>query len=257
MGSNRSVKAAAAAALFLISCVSCGIEDYAFLYPVPSGNVSVELNHRATIRLPDIDLTDYYYFTHFAVYYRIYISGSSYPTIHTGNMNDLNPLLYADYNAILPYTNGDTTASTATGSLLTNRNYYTLNVEGAVIENAVLAADARGKTVTLDFMVANPQPVPSLTVDGRQYNLQRSTGSGLFRPAPANRYFFNTSELNAAANVSNTINADVADRAGLDSGGDRYTYAAMYIVVTGIDDNLSPIYSAPTFIGVFLLPSSQ
>ena len=103
--------AAAAAALL----VSCGIEDYAFLYPVPSGDVSVELNHKATIRLPNINLSDYYYFTHFAIYYRIYISGSSYPTIHTGNMNDLNPLLYADYNAILPYTNGDTSASTATG----------------------------------------------------------------------------------------------------------------------------------------------
>ena len=105
-------------------------------------------------------------------------------------------------------------------------------------------------------MAANPQPVPALTLDAQSYNLRRSNGSALFRPMPADRYFFNTRELNAGANVSNTINADVSDRSGLADSGDRYTYAAMYIVVAGIDDNLTPIYSAPTFIGVFLLPAS-
>jgi hypothetical protein len=68
-----------------------------------------------------------------------------------------------------------------------------------------------------------------------------------------NRYFLNTTDLNSSTNVSTTVNADVVEVSS-STGGARYAYVALYIVVTGIDNNYSPIYSAPTFIGVLRLP---
>lgn len=248
----RSIFFLEAVALCAAGLVSCGIEDYVFLPPVPSGNISVTLNYRAVINLPDLNEN----FTHFTIYYRIYISGTSYPTVHTGNMNDLNPALYTDYNAILPYTNNNTTISTSINTLFRNRNYYALTLEGADIDKDVLSKDnAQGRAVTLDFIVTTPQTIPALSIDNQQYNVRRSTGDGLFNPQPANRYFFNTPDLNSSGNVSTMINADVANRSELSESGDRYTYVSMYIVVTGMDDNLSLFYSAPTFIGVFFLPA--
>ncbi|MDR2536547.1 MAG: hypothetical protein LBD29_11020 [Treponema sp.] len=238
---------------FVVSIGSCGIEDYLFLFSIPSGSISVTLNQEAVIRLPDVSLTDYYYFTHFTIYYRIYVSEKFYPMINTGNMNELNAALSSDYNAFLPYTNTDTNnAAASIGTLFNNRHYYSLMLEGADIDD-VLGSSALGKTLTLDFIESSPRSAPNLTIDNRKYTLQRSTGNGLFRPMPMNRYFFNTSELNDPLNITTGINADVVNKA--DITGTRYTYTAMYIVVTGMDSNFSSIYSVPSFIGVFYLPA--
>jgi hypothetical protein len=234
--------------LFLFAFSSCGIEDYAFLYPV-AGYIEVELNSKATITLSIAEVSEY--FTYFTLYYRIYISAVPLSgRISQGDLSTLNPSLDADYRAILPYTtNADTTITTSVGSLLRNRNYQPLTLEGTNIEN-LLSPNSRNKTITLDFMQGT---IPVLIIDDVRYNLQRSTGNGLFDPVPRDRYFLNTPELNTNANASSGVNADVAALSG-STADVRYTYVSLYIVATGIDANFSPIYSAPTFIAILRLP---
>lgn len=236
----------------IAALVSCGLDDYPYLPPVPSGNISVELNSKAVINLRNIVEDSDSYFTHFTIYYRIYITDlSTSGRINEGEMSRLNPTLYSDYVYFLPYINSDTNISTSVGTLFRNRNYQVLALEGADIERDILSKNALGTSITLDFLYA-PGIIPTLSINGTPYRLQRSTGSGLFKPKPDNRYFLNDPELNASANVSTTVNADVVNVTPEVSL--RYTYVSMYIVVTGIDPNFSPIYSAPAFIGILRLP---
>jgi hypothetical protein len=234
---------------------SCGIEDYLFLNPVPVGNISLpSLNTSAVIALPNIDLAHYYYFSHFTIYYRIYISGIDVSgAINEGQLGSINPSLLTDYSALIPYTNTDTVISTSIATLFGNRKYYTLNLSGADMDN-VLGAASLGRTAVLDFALT-PGRRPTLRFEGgvlpAEYTLYRSTGNGAFSPLP-DRFFLNSSELNRSDNVSEKRNNDVADYPGL--SGTRYTYVALYILVTGTDSNYTPIYSRPTYVGVFRLP---
>jgi hypothetical protein len=91
-----------------------------------------------------------------------------------------------------------------------------------------------------------------IIVNGTSYPLYRSNGDGAFEPAPRERYFRNTSELNRVENLTPKINADVVNKP--DISGPRYAYVSMYIVVTGTDSNYTAIYSQPTHISIFRLP---
>lgn len=238
-----------------ILLISCGIEDFMFLHPVPSGNiVSVEFNHRVTVLLPNIDTDEYYYFTNFAIYYRIYVSDEFFPTIQRDNMSALNPTLLSDFNFFLQYTDTEDPSSSSMGILFRNRNYYRLMLQSSSMDT-MLSQSSMGKTISLDFITSSPQSPPALVIDGVRHDLMRSNGNRLFTPVPENRLFFNTPELHDTANLTSTINADVVGRTNLSAGGDHYTYTAMYIVATGIDSSFTPLYSNPTFLGVFLLPN--
>jgi hypothetical protein len=235
---------------------SCGIEDYLFLDPVPDGSITSQLVERATINLPSIGSDN---FTHFAVYYRIYISGTSLESVNEGNMSTVNPTLYSDYSAILPYTRNDSNSvNTAIGSLFSGRSYRTLVLEESYDDiDEVLDKDSFGGTLVLDFTQV-PGATPVLTLNDQSYPLYRSNGEGLFTILPQNdRRFLNFPELNNSANISSTTNADVANNTSLAAGDPRYTYVAFYIVVVGIDSNASPIYSAPAYIGVLRLPETS
>jgi hypothetical protein len=228
--------------------VSCGIEDYYYLYPVSAANITMRSNISATIRLPGYGM-EYYYFTHFTIYYRIYISGrSSAAEIQPSEMQSINTALYSDYNGIEPYTHEDLITTINIDNLFVNRHYYTLQLSGADIDS-VLDIDSGG-TITVDF--SSSLTMPELRIGSSRYPLYRSNGGGIFSPLPQDRFFQNTDDLNKSENVSGTVNADVADRSGI--SGPRYTYASMYIVATGRNNNFSPIYSIPTFIGIFQLP---
>jgi hypothetical protein len=231
---------------------ACGIEDYLYLEGVPAGYITVELNSKATIRLPFIDTSQFYYFTHFSIYYRIYISRTDYSTIDTSNYSTLNATLYSDYNAFLPYTDGTNTNISAVGSLFRSRNYLAVELDDANIDTVLSTSN---RTITLDF-IQTSGVMPVMTVGGsRSYALYRSNGGGAFSPTP-NRYFFNTAELSSSENATSLINADVVP---ISSGSslDRYAYVAMFIVATGMDSNFSPVYSAPTFVGVLKLPNAN
>ncbi|MDR2632656.1 MAG: hypothetical protein LBC51_03420 [Treponema sp.] len=252
MGGGRQALYRCLLACLLTGLSSCGIEDYAFLYPV-SGRIEVELNSKTTITLSIAEASEY--FTHFALYYRIYISAVPLlGSISQGDLSTLNTSLASDYSAFLPYTsNTDSTISTSVGSLFRNHNYYTLTVEEADIED-LLSPNSRNKTITLDF-IQSPGTIPVLIIDNTSYRLQRSTGNGLFNPIPEDRYFLNTPELNTKTTATPaSINTDVAALPSGSTADVRYTYVALYIVAAGIDPNFSPIYSAPTFIAVLRLP---
>jgi hypothetical protein len=237
---------------------SCGIEDYLYLYPVSPGNIRLELNTLAVIDLPDINTSEYYYFSYFTLYYRIYISDipeSGDMQLSQNFLSRINPVLSSDYTALEPSTNTETMVSTTLASLFRNRNYYSLALQDAVIED-VLSRGSLGRTVQLDFS-QRPGTYPSLNIDTggepESYILYRSNGNGVFTPMP-NRYFLNAAELSRNDYLTAAYNADVAGNTMM-TGPERYSYVSIYIVVTGMDQNYSPIYSRPTHAGIFRLPN--
>jgi hypothetical protein len=232
--------------------LSCGIEDYYYLSPVPVGNIRMNLNTRATILLPGVNDS---YFTNYAIFYRIYISESNEPgEIQTSpaSMSRVNSALYSDYAFFDNYTTSNTMVGASIGSLFRNRSFYPLDINSSLSLDTVLNNSASGRTITIDFQFAPP----SITLSGgvtQTYQLYRSDNNGAFTPRP-NRYFLNTLDLQSSAYANSTNNADVADLSN-STGAQRYTYAALYIVLVGIDlTTYSQIYSNPTFIGVMRLP---
>jgi uncharacterized membrane protein len=240
--------------------LSCGMEDYKYLQPIDSGNITMELNSRAIVRLPYINTDNYYYFRNFVIYYRIYISDISISgQVSQDELNRLNTGLYNDYWALQPYTALDNNRSpSAMGSVFSGRKYFPLAVQGASIDSVLGtgALPSQGSTteLRLDFAQVSSTTYPSLTIKDVSYNLYRNNDSTLNRPIPSNRYFLNSSDLQNPANISTTelTNMDVQNKEGI--SGQKYTYASMYILLVGTDDNLTTIYSAPSFIGIFRLP---
>jgi hypothetical protein len=243
-----------AVVLSLLLLGTCGIEDYPYLEPVLESNISWELNVRAAIRLPYVTSQQ---FTHFIIYYRIYISGESIlSNILPAGMNNINPTLYQDYATFLPYTNTDnTSASTQIGTIFSNRKYYSLYTETPEL-NDLLSSSALGQRIVIDFSQRD-QP-PTIELGGTEYVLWRTTGQErlgeIFDIKPDNnRSFINTSDLNSSDYAASTAaNNDVVNNT---VSGPRYTYVSMYIMSTGHDlTTYSPIYSQPAHIGVFRLP---
>ncbi|MDR2418008.1 MAG: hypothetical protein LBD79_03030 [Treponema sp.] len=249
----KFLRSGALLAPLLLTLISCGIEDYIFLSPIPAGNITVEeVNSKATIRLPSIGD---YYFSHFIIYYRIYISNKDVPSINDGSLSTISATLQQDYNAFLPFVNSESNnASASMSNLFTNRKYQTLALEDADIERDVLSDNAIGKTIILDFIKTADSLPPALVIDDTRYVLRRN-GTGLLLPAGDPR-FFNSDVLNTTV-PTETTNVDVANITGTDTSGTRYTYVALYIVLAGTDPNFSPLYSAPTFVGILHLPDQS
>ncbi|MDR0706682.1 MAG: hypothetical protein LBF60_02215 [Treponema sp.] len=227
---------------------ACGIEDYIYLPPVPESYVTQSpAMSGAIIRLPQINVIQ---FRNFTIFYRIYISGESRASLTPAEYPSLNAALSSDYNAFLPYTNvtTNTTVNTsAVGTLFKNRNYWKLEVEDYSVDDIL---EGGGQTVTVNFQSIIGRD-PTLDEGGTEYVLRRSNGEGTFNPVP-DRRFLNTTDLDSTGNATALVNADVAPASG--SPFVSYAYVAMYIVAMGIDNNFSPIYSSPTFLGVFRLP---
>jgi hypothetical protein len=204
--------------------LSCGLDDYIYLDPVPQESINVTLNTDATVTLRSNQSG----FKHYSIYYRIYVSSNLLAVaIEEGMLSTVNSYLYSDYSAIKPYTNPDTSTSTNVGTLFTNRKYYALDNQFPP------------GTLTISFSEATP------SINGNPI-LRSST---IYNPAP-DRYFRNQTDLYAAEN--GTRNVDVQPTTS--GSGPMYTYAAMYVVAVGVDDNYSTIFSKPTFISVFRLP---
>jgi hypothetical protein len=225
---------------------ACGIEEYVYLFPVPEASVEqLPTISGARVRLPE-NSSDY--FNNFTIFYRIYISAMPSQSLPSNQYAGLNAELASDYSAFLPYTNTANTSVNATvvGTLFRNRKYWELEIEGGNID-AMLDSEQL-ITINFNYIIGRP---PTLDIGISSFVLRRSNGGGAFNPAP-DRRFLNTSGLTARENATTLINADVAPASG--SSSTLYAYVAMYIVATGIDNNFSPIYSIPTFLGVFRLP---
>jgi hypothetical protein len=238
----------------IVLVLSCGIEAYHYLPPVPSGNITSSINEQATIALPAVSSSD---FTHFILYYRIYISYSNRTgfSLSANDLRDINPTLYSDYTYLSSYTSTTNTTTVNIASVMTNRSYQPLYFEDSSggISSGVLTNP--GIQIQLYFPQSgdlnNP---PYLSLPGARMKLKRSNGDGAFGPLPQHRYFLNTGDLNTDGNINTTVNADVAAPGG--SGLTRYAYAAMYIATAGINEQTyTPIFSIPSFVGIFLLPN--
>jgi hypothetical protein len=248
-----------AVVLSLLLLAACGIEDYPYLDPVRESNISWEFNTRAAILLPYVSSQQ---FTHFAIYYRIYISDESIlSSILPTDMAKINDLLDKDYKYFLPYINSDNmSGSTQIDTYFANRKYYSLYTESGEL-NDILSKSVMGQRIVLDFSQTTSGRRPILEIGGTEYVLWRTTGREreIFEIKPNNdRSFVNSSELNSseyADSKNNTVNNDVADKDKMVSGN-RYTYVAMYIVATGQDMEFKYIYSQPDYIGVFRLPDT-
>jgi hypothetical protein len=263
-----------AAALISIGGVvlSCGIEEYSYVGAVSQGNISVELNNKATIRLPSAGDIFHSGFTHFGIVYRIYVSeqnqSGQIPAPPSTAFRDINPSLYSSYQTIYPYT--DPTNTSLSGNIsgtFSGQGFYELTLEGSDIRN-VLNLNSAGGTVVLEFP-AVPGTPPTLTLNGgTAYRLFRSLGrngtDGINNAYPNNplpadsRYFLNHSELNAGSPSPNPSyeNMDVAGNS-IASSARRYTYASLYILSVATTDGVNYIYSKPAFIGVLKLPESS
>lgn len=238
--------------LTLAGLLSCGLEEYYYLDPVYESTIDMALTNTATVRLPSYD-TAITYFSHFSIYYRIYISGVNPEAKVTTDdeRGAINTALRSDWTAIKPSTDTTSTSvNTSISSTFTNRKYYELALEGRDINSALSVSS--GGTLAIEFSsVAGNKP--TLTINGNKYTLYRSNNDGVATPKP-DRYFFNTPEICDSDNAKNVnINPDVADAQSGVAQSPRYTYVSMYIVAVG-KDKLTTFYSIPTFIGIFKLP---
>jgi hypothetical protein len=223
---------------------ACGIDDYIYLDYVPDDGVNPELNNRVTMRLPN--QSNAARFRNYEIFYRLYISDRmELSTIGSGQLSGINTNLSSDYSAILPYTDKTSTSSTSTniGSFFSGRQYYTLDFH----DNYTLSAGG----FVIDFAETNTRGVLFVNNSTAPHYLYRSYL--MANLAAEDRFFVNTTDLNNSQNANANKNADVQDKSGI--SGPRHVYVNMYVVAYGVDDNYSPIYSKPTWLGVFRLPN--
>ena len=229
---------------------SCGIQENYYLPQVPDIYITKTLNTAAVLNIPSIN--SYYFSRGYRIFYKIYISDFTInASINPSDMVNINSALVSDYNNLEPVANPANTTSITNRNTFPNRGYFELQLEGTTdISEALTSA---GGTVNIDFLQI-PGEHPVLTINGKSYNLLRSTGEGTrtFKPVPEDRYFFSTpDELNAYENAVSDINGDVAGR----SGESENAYVSMYIVAVGQDPvGFGRVYSKPTHINIFRLP---
>jgi len=241
--------------LFFVICyllfVSCGIEDYPYLNPIPQGNIIQVLNNRAVVQIPrDSPGTT---FTNFSIFYRIYVSDIPLLSITKDSFSAINPVLASDYNSFSSYIDSTTLVNFDMNKLFMDKGYKYLVLEDPNTNtiSAVLSDSSLGQSLEFDFSSSKR---PTMKLGNNTYTLWRSDGGGLFSPRP-DRYFVNRGELWNPANITSQINADVVNKANLPDSDMRYTYAAMFIVAVGINpSSYSNIYSTPSLIHVFQIP---
>ncbi|MCL2210747.1 MAG: hypothetical protein FWB95_02370 [Treponema sp.] len=234
--------------VFALFCLSaCGIEDFYYLPQVSEGWVTRNFNTDAEVRVPAGFLSNYYYASGYVIFYRIYLS-----TIENGlstNLSEINSTLFSHFRDLETYTDPTKTSSTVETSTFRTRGYYELEIEGANITDTVLSVN--GGTFIIKFPT-NPGEYPSISFNGNEYRLLRSTGGGAFAPVPSDRYFFNSMEIRDTANAISTVNADVTAITGADNA-----YVSMYIAAIGRHQrNFSRIYGKPAFISVFKMTNN-
>ncbi|MCL2127650.1 MAG: hypothetical protein FWH38_05290 [Treponema sp.] len=241
--------------LSLMCLLSCGLEVFYYIGYIPDSNY-VDISN-ASVQLPSSGTEGYSsYFTHFEIFYRIYISDMLQTgKIEAQQLSSINPRLNTDYSSLYGLTNKTSTSDPPTNleNTFSYRKYYKLALEGADINN-ILAGGSLGGTLVFDFD-QNPGVRPRMILNGTPYVLHRANvGSGIgdFEPQP-NRYFNNHPDLCNTANITDKLNADTETNS---KSNLEYTYVSMYIAAIGADF-ITTIYSQPTFIGIFMLPNSS
>ena len=252
----------------LYGLLSCGLEEFYYIEFIPdvlqTSNVSVQ------IQLPMPSSTGYTeYFSNFIIFYRIYLSNFTASSTLPGTFNDINSYMYSNYNGLYRYT--DKTSTTVTSENLENIFYnsfgfFKLALEGRDINN-VLSSSSLGKTILFNFSVVTGE-IPTMVLSGEEpiYLWRAADKPGMnFKTRPDRldrpddfRCFMNYADIRNTAfapPVSSEFNADVAIR--INETNTSLSYVLLYIAAQGVTREPAPrpIYSQPTYIGMFRLPN--
>ncbi|MCL2374506.1 MAG: hypothetical protein FWC65_04620 [Treponema sp.] len=254
------------AALFLGACGL--LVGTPFIEPVPQADITQTLNNHAVVDLrnytPHPDA-----FSHFVIFYRIYISAHSEMNTSPGNFNVINTLLHQNYNRVHPFIDNDDFVGQNMHALFSEpamRFRYLALAEHDI--NQVLGQGGGGQPafftrpvddqrLYFDFVSGQPPSMRIGGIGGDTFTLYRATQHFnpllFFTPEPG-RHFFNSEDLRDADNLNDERNADVAGPAG-DAVIRIFTYAAMFIVAVGTDPlTFADIFSTPALTHVFMLP---
>jgi len=242
--------------LISLFCLSCGLEDVPYLGY--NNEFSRTDNISAIVQLPSTGVEGYsLYFSHFEIYYRIYISDQQISSeINTSALrSQINSSLNSDFQGLYYLTDKTSTSANPTNleTVFSNRRYFKLTLQGANIDK-VLDISSLGGTLEIRFSPVTGE-IPVLNLNGAvYYPLQRAnSGSSLvFDPVP-DRNFWNHPDLYNNDNVTDQKNADVAKNT---QNTPRYTYVSMYIFAIG-KDYITTIYSQPTYINIFRLAEAN
>jgi len=249
--------------LSLCGLLSCGLEEFYYIDYIPQGDYTLS---NAVINLPSRGYEGYTaYFENFIIFYRIYISGGT--QVQTGdnlrtNSTDrsaINTALNSHYTYFSSFTDITSTAPNTSNLETTfgSRGYYVLNLENNNINN-VLGSGSLGSRLEIAFP-PNPGQEPTLTINnGDPHKLRRARAapagqsSVIFSPRP-NWNLLNSSVLYNNDNI--TLGNTDTEAYSVDTP--RYTYISMYIAAKGSGGMPPlPIFSQPTFIGIFRLADS-
>ena len=245
-----------------VSCglilLSCGIESVPYISRVSNPAIT-NLSGADGIAL---SLSDPGPFTHFMIFYKIYMSASDVspdPVTTSQDRRNINQLLDTDYNAIYPWADPTNSSVNATGVLnfFNGRGFSGLELDGARIRD-ILGSGALGTTLIINF--GNVSEMPTLSLDGnnKKYVLRRAAASQRFpeiNPQPvvvgSTPPFFNY--IDEMKVRRDDFNADVANTIPTDT---KQAYVLMYIAAAGAD-GMPPVavFSQPTYLGIFRLPS--
>ncbi|MDR2509577.1 MAG: hypothetical protein LBC77_02915 [Spirochaetaceae bacterium] len=216
----------------------CGIDAVNYLEHVPEGNVVRTMNNHVDINnLPDgpggsgvIDRVS------------LDFTSSRIPQIQSTQLVDFYKRFLVYYRIYCSAIRIDSVSETNLSDI-----NPTLASDYNSLKPYTVPANNYAASVGSAFAGRNYWTISSEIPDN---NIRRSTQ--LITPYPENRFFLNDQQLKDPSYLNSNNNADVVSN----SSGSTYTWVSMYVVQTSLSTNLTPYYSAPTFLGVFLLPDS-
>ena len=218
-------------AILCITAAACGLDSVGFLEYVDDANVRITTNTSVTVyNLPrSIDWLTLDY------------TENRIPSITSSDLNTYHTYFQIFYRIYL--------SNVLISSTISEIDLPTIN--------PTLASDyaaLKPYTVKTNYYAAS---VGSAFASRNYWNIDDASGpnilrsSGLITPYPSDRFFFNAPDLKNVAYLNPNNNADVVTN----SEGTAYAYVSQYIVNTELNSTtLALNYSAPTFLGVYLLP---
>jgi hypothetical protein len=218
--------------ILFITAAACGLDSIGYLDPVDDANVRITTNTSVTVySLPrgidwlTLDYTD-----------------NRIPRITSSDLNTYHTYFQIFYRIYL-------------SNVLISSTISEINLP---VINPTLASDyasLKPYTVKTNNYAAS---VGSAFASRSYWTIDDASGpnilrsSGLITPYPSDRFFVNAADLKNPAYLNPNNNADVVTN----SEGTAYAYVSQYIVNTELNSTtLALNYSAPTFLGVYLLPN--
>ena len=231
--------------LFLISLISCGIDEYVYLEPISSVTISSSDSQKITVNLPS---SQSIYFDEYLIYYRIYpstsastansLASSNWSTIYNANLN---------YPATLETVIKNLSFKTISFAQDTqNSSIVTLN---SPLKSSNISANSITSFV-IDFNAAN-RVYPCLIVGdtNKYYRLLRNPDLNL-DDQYKDILYYNTITYST---ITSDPYKDYYSFSGYTRTGYPYAHIQLIAVATGHDSSFSSIYSTACQLGVFQL----